>query len=243
MRKKLSVIFYIVVVIVGIQGSSSGQVLAVDNSNKENLVLYLDNNKIQAQNLRQLFANISLSYDIPIGFVVSSKGDQIPVSFDLKTGTISDLLTKIVDQFDDYTWETRDGVINVFPKKMYQNTIVNELLDTSVDSFSIKQNSSCQTVVKSLLSVPEIRKVLEANSLSYQKQNHIGFYIQQTGKRYSLKVSNVKLLEILNKVAKESPTTKYWFINGNKSNKQILELGFIARFEDASNSVVLDKKH
>ena len=191
----------------------------------------LDNVQIEAQGIRQLFSQLSLSYDIPIGLEIASNDDEFArYAIDFKKGMLSDLLTQFVARHNQYAWEIKDGTVSVFPNENYRDAVLDQILKAEIGSFSVRKNTSCWVFEKSLVSTPEIKKILEANGLTYNEVNFSGPYIPQLGRDFTLDVSNMTLKAILNKVIKESPTAKIWIIK--RSDRRLL-VKLSARHQDS----------
>lgn len=196
-------------------------------------VRQLENVRIKAQSIGSLFSRLSLSYDIPIGVAIALNDDEFAVYYiDFKKGTLSDLLTQFVTQYDQYAWKITDGVVNVFPKGSSRDVILDELLETKISSLSVKEKTSCWTLTQSLASTPEIRRILELYGITYSAGDISGFYIQQLGQHFTLDVANMTLKSILNKVVKESPVAKIWLIK-RYNNNQTFSIRLSARPEDS----------
>ena len=118
---------------------------------------------------------------------------------------LSDLLNEFVARHDQYAWEIKDGVVNIFPKENYRDALFRDLLATQIDSFAVKKKTGCFELAKSLAATSEVRKVLAAYGT---------------------------LKSTLNKVIKESPAARFWLVMRNSSDQTFfLSLG--ARFEDS----------
>ena len=192
----------------------------------------LENVQIDAQSIGSFFSELALSSNLPIGLEISSKEDNLaPYGIDFKKGTVSELLNQFVIQHDQYAWEIRDGVVNVFPKDEYRDALFHNLLGTEIGRFTVRENTSCWTLAETLLSTREIKKVLEANGASYRAPDFSGFYIPQAGRHFKLSVSNVTLKFILNRVVEQSPTAKFWVIARNYDRS--INISFAALHQDS----------
>jgi hypothetical protein len=192
----------------------------------------LENVKIEAQSIGALLEKLSLHYDIPVGFEAASNDDErVNYQLDFKKGSLSDLLNEFVARHDQYAWEIRDGVVNIFPKDNYRDALFRDLLATQIDSFAVKKKTSCMELAKSLAATSEVRKVLAAHGTSYRERDFSGSYIPQVGQNFALDVSNMTLKSMLNKVIKESPAARFWLVTRNSDQTFFLSVG--ARFEDS----------
>lgn len=194
---------------------------------------HLENIKIEAQSIGSLLEKLSLGYDIPVGFEAASNDDErAHFRLDFKKGSLSDLLNEFVARHDQYAWEIRDGVLNIFPKDNYRDALFRDLLSTQIDSFAVKKKTSCLELAKSLAATSEVRRVLDAYGTSYRERSFSGSYIPQVGQNFALDVSNMTLKSMLNKVIKESPAARFWLVTRNSSD-QTFFLSVGARFEDS----------
>jgi len=192
----------------------------------------LEHVQIEAQGVAELFTRLSFAYDIPVGVEVAQNDDELDTyRLDFKKGTLSELLTQFAAEHKQYVWEIEDGVVSVFPKDSHRDPLLRELLVTRISDFSVKEKTSCVSFAESVLSIPEVRKMLGGYGLTYDTGYLGGFYLQQLGQRFSLHVSNMQLKAILDKVVKESPIAKTWVIKRDGA-MQTLSLRVKARPED-----------
>jgi hypothetical protein len=192
----------------------------------------LENVRVEAQGIEAFFSDLSLSYDIPVGLEVAS-GENEFTKYDLefKAGTLSELLTQFTARYSQYTWEIKDGVVNVFPKESHRDSLSRELLEVKVAKVTVNKGMSCWTLTQSLATSPEIKTILEANSTGFRSRNFTGAYIPQLGRDFKLDISDAPLKSILNKVIKESPTAKFWVITRNTDDRTVY-FTLNARHED-----------
>lgn len=194
---------------------------------------HLEDVQLEAQSIGSLLEKFSLTYDIPVGFEAASNDDErASYHLDFKKGSLSDLLNEFVARHDQYGWEIKAGVVNIFPKDSYRDALFRDLLATQIDRFAVKKKTSCLDLAKSLAATPEVRKVLAAYGTSYRERNFTGSYIPQVGQNFALDVSNMTLKSMLNKVIKESPAARFWLVTRNSSD-QTFFLSVGARFEDS----------
>ena len=173
--------------------------------------MQLENVHIQAQSIESFFSTLSLSHNVPVGLEIGSNDNEFSLyDVELKKGTVADLLNQFVKAHNQYTWETVDGVINVFPKENYRDLPIADLLKTQIANFKIEENTSCFRLIDSLLATPEVKKRLAASGITLSGLNFSGGYFPQLGRSFTLNVSDMTLRSILNKVAKESPLARMW---------------------------------
>jgi len=200
---------------------------------KADATMRLPASQIEEQGIEGLFSDFSLTNDIPIALEIASNNDELATyRSDFKGGTLSEFLTQFVAQHDEYTWEIKDGVANVFPKEKYRDPIFKELLETQLKTFSIVEKTSCWALEDALVSTPEIKKILEAHALRVSGRNFSGTYFPQLGRNFRLDMSNTTLEALLNTVIKQSPSARMWFIK-RYSYDRTFAIRFNARHEDA----------
>lgn len=79
---------------------------------------------IEEQSIEAFFSDFSLTNDIPIALEIASNNDELATfRADFSGGTLSEFLTLFVAQYEEYTWEIKDGVLNVFPKEKYRDLV------------------------------------------------------------------------------------------------------------------------
>lgn len=189
--------------------------------------------QIEGQGIEAFFSDLSLTYDIPIALEIASDNYELATfRADFMGGTLSEFLTRFVAQHEEYTWEIKDGVLNVFPNEKYRDPIFKALLGTQLKTFSIAEKTSCWALEDALVNAPEIKKALEVHALRVSGRNFSGSYLPQLGRSFRLDISNTTLESLLNTVIKQSPVARMWFIK-RFSSDQTFAIRFDARHEDA----------
>lgn len=145
------------------------------------------------------------------------------------------MLTQFVKQHNQYTWEIKDGVVNIFPKGNYRDFVLDELLTVQISRFSVRENSSCFTLEESLTNTVEVRKILQNHGLARSGLNFSGAYFPQLGRHFKFEVSDMTVKTILNKVVNESPIAKIWLIKKYSVNGTFV-IRLNARNEEFSRS-------
>jgi hypothetical protein len=141
-----------------------------------------------------------------------------------------------VTEHKQYSWEIRDGVVNVFPKEGHRDPIVERLLSVEISKFSLKKGTLTWNVESTLLETPEFREVVDAYDLKTIGWDFSGFYLPHLGRNYTLDVSNAPLRSILNRIVRESPTAKFWRISRD-SREHTFSVSLTARQEDAPRNL------
>jgi hypothetical protein len=188
---------------------------------------------IEEQGIEAFFSDLSLTHDIPIALEIASNNDELATyRTDFKGGTLSEFLLRFVAQHQEYMWAINDEVLNIFPKEKYRDPIFKQLLGTELKTFSIREKTSCWALEDALVSTPEIKKALEALALQVSGRNFSGAYLPQLGRNFRLDISNTTLESLLNRVIKQSPVARMWFIK-RYSYDRTFAIRFDARHEDA----------
>lgn len=178
---------------------------------------------IKVQGIDEFFSRLSLASDIPIGLEIAANEDASTLyRINFQRGTLAQLLTQFVAEHQEYAWEIRNGVVNVFPKKQYRDAVLTQLLAAEISSFSVKKRTSCWALSDALAATPEIKSILDANRMTHSPGYVGGFYIPQLGKNFALTVSQMNLKSILDKVVKESPVARIWIVKRNSPEEMLL---------------------
>lgn len=233
---KLRFAVYVLVIIFGATSFIYAQESAVANKDGNLASRQLENVQIERQGIEALLTALSLSYNIPIGLEMAPHDDEFTTyTLDLKKGPLTDLLNQFVRQHNQYTWEIKDGAVNIFPKSNFRDSVLHELLKVQISKFSVKENTGCWALVDSLTDTIEVQKVLKTHGISRSGLNFSGGYFPQLGRHFKLDVSDMTVKTILNKVIKESPIAKIWLIKKH-SHDQTFVIWINARHEEFSTN-------
>jgi hypothetical protein len=165
---------------------------------------------IKEQFFSQALSALALCADIPIGLELAAHQTASPVKINFDHGTVAELMDLVVSQDDQYSWEFKDGVVNVFPKIGQREPAVAMMLSTRLGPVAIKPNTSTWTLEEELASRREFRPILRSHRLKASGSNPSGFYIPQLGKDLSLNIDPGDLRSTLNQVIFSSPTARFW---------------------------------
>ena len=217
------------ILLITVSSSNRTEAQSRDSSRKNSdLATRLIKNVALEGQLSNLLTRLSLDYDIPLGVEISSE-EQLSNRYrvELSEGTIADLMGQIINQNERYDWLIENGVVNVFPRDKYRNSFLAELLAVRIGNFAVDKNSDCWKLQNDLVNTPEIKAVINANGMQIGT-NFSGFYIPQVGKNFSLKVSDITLKALLNRIIRESPLARTWIISTDSSSRT-LSLGVTSR--------------
>ena len=181
---------------------------------------------ISEVNIVLALAHIADEYDIPIGLEVAAahkepKEKKIDIS--IEKGSLRDLLEAIVAQDSRYSWKIIDGVVNVYPRAN-RDTLLNDLLDTRIQEFLLAKNTSLYRIRYSIVELPEIKSKLEKAEVTAYTVAYTRMDFARLGE-FSMRVSNVTLRELMNRIVRESDV-KFWILNRFGKNNELLILNF-----------------
>lgn len=174
--------------------------------------------------VESLLAQLALQCDIPIGFERAMNDAAIRAHrMNFKKITLDDLLTQVLAEYKQYSWEIRDGVVYVFPKEGYRDPILEQLLNVEIKTFSLKKATLTWDVEPTLLETREFKEVVDDYGLSTRNGYILsGFFFPHLGRDFTLEASNTTVRTILNRIVKESPVAKFWRISRNSSSHMLM---------------------
>lgn len=194
--------------------------------------MQLENVRLRGD-VESLLAQLALQCDIPIGFERAMNDAAIRERrMNFKQITLDDVLTQVLAEYKQYSWEIRDGVVYVFPKEGYRDPIIERFLNVEIKSFSLGKATLTYDVEAKLLKTRELEEVVDAYGLRTRSGYTLsGFFFPQLGRNFTLDVSNTTVGTILNRIVKESPVAKFWSISRN-SNSHMLFIDLDTSHED-----------
>lgn len=158
-----------------------------------NLPEYIVRNRQPRQRL-----NGSLSYEVHVEMLFNAKEHLI--SLDLKDASIDEVFDSVVRQMSNYRWEMIDGVVNIYPKSDRDPNFV-KLLDMDVEKFHLGEKATLMHILSAVYELPEFEQFLEDQKLSVNRLRVGGNELMRRTPQ-DLKMSKVKIREILNSLAK-----------------------------------------
>lgn len=170
-----------------------------------------------------LLSELALQHDIPIGFEQAmNAADVSERRIRFERITLADLLTQLVAEYEQYSWEIRDGVVYVFPKEGSRDPILNRVLNVEIKTFSLKKGTLTWDVEAALFNSREVKEVVDAYGLT-TRNGYIGsgFYFPQLGHNFTLDAIDTTVMSILNRIVKESPVAKFWSISRTSSSHML----------------------
>jgi hypothetical protein len=181
-----------------------------------------------AENLHLMLATIAYKYKVPISLEVATDDNLsagIPIIVHMKSGTLANVLDLIIEQRPSYTWQLSDNVISVFPKREARDAVLESVLDTRIERFSIPKATSQITFRESLNKLPELKRFFADNGIVASNEIFSSYDVKSLGSSFSMNVTELPIRSILNHVIRDSDR-KYWFINRYGANRQYLLINF-----------------
>lgn len=218
--KYLGVVSVILVITISSPYAAEAQSRDSAKRNTDLATRLIKNVELDGQ-LWNLVARLSLTYDIPIGLEISAD-EQLSDNYrlELSEGTIADLMGQITSQNERYDWLIENGVVNIFPREKHRDPFLAELLKVRIGSFDVSRNSDCLKLEDDLVKTPEVKAVIDAHGMR-TGVNFTGFYIPQLGQDFFLKVSDITLKALLNRIVRESPLARTWIISTDNSSRTL----------------------
>ena len=167
-------------------------------------------------------ANGSLSYDVHLERVFPKNGHLITLNFE--NASIDKVFDSIVRQMSNYKWEIADDIINIYPKEGRDPRLI-ELLNTEVHEFILGETATLIMIQPDIYDLPEFTKFLSERNLAV---TGVRSNAQDLKSRIPqrIKLSNVKLKQVLNRLAKIKAGG--WILKVEKrmseEGKEIIEL-------------------
>ena len=219
MKKCISKVCFFTVLMFLILDSSFSQTKKADILDKE---IQLDR---QNASLLEICSILAASNNVSIGIEWSSKSEMRNREIlDVKSGTLRQILDSLVRQEPDYDWEIRNDVVNFYPVRQ-RDKVLNELLNTKITNFRIRNDVVNQRIVDDFNKLKELQKFQKDQNviINFWYLSSIEGDLNQ--KTIGTEFANLNLKEILNKIVKQNHH-KLWEIDYSQSTKGIIIINF-----------------
>ncbi|HRH40126.1 MAG TPA: hypothetical protein PKY82_00685 [Pyrinomonadaceae bacterium] len=184
--------------------------------------------KIEGESISAILAKIALTYNIPISFQsrlnyesrrYAKKKIKIP-----RKDSLRQILNELVKTDPDYTWEESNGIIRFFPK-FKEDLIISELLETSIKKIVLDENPSKMYIGDLIFKTPEIKNKLLSNGITKIQFYYATELFNESLwlKKTAYQFENTKVIEILNRIIKES-SKKFWIISRWGAHNEFITL-------------------
>jgi hypothetical protein len=123
------------------------------------------------------------------------------ISVDFEDRRLEEVIDAVVEEMRNYSWELKDGVINIFPSKG-RIPLFRSLLEIEVKKFDMATDPRVVEFKKEIAKLPEIQEFIEQNNLDIS--THRSGLTQHLFRRVlgEFSFSHIQLRDLLNKVAK-----------------------------------------
>jgi hypothetical protein len=186
----------------------------------------IDNLDLKASNIHLMLSRLSAATKIPIGLEVSPD-DNLSIDRNMKLeiqkGTLRIALNSIVKQNPLYTWKIQDGVVNVLPMDPSRDHLIRAVLETKLQRFIVQPGMSRFVFRQTVTAMLEVKSVLDQENVHPDNQSFMSRDFDSLGRSFSLEVSNVSVIELLNRVIRDSQTN-YWVILRQGERKEYFVL-------------------
>lgn len=174
------------------------------------------NLNLKDESLFQICATLAKFKGIPIGLegnIDFEYGKNATLK--IQSGTLREVLNSIIKQEPDYTWEIRDGVVNIFPINARDNSI-KTLLETKTKTFFTKKEGGRIEIRDNINDIEDVKTLISIINILFSiSVSHRAYVKDETT---DINISNVNLKEILDKVVKKSSDSKMWTIQKVKDD-------------------------
>jgi len=154
--------------------------------------------------MAMLLAALPNTYGVTVGLELDTQRYH-HVGVSLSDATVTDVMNAIVQSSKKYQWRQTGGFVDVWPLAGS-----NQLLDTRITSFNVKDLSSSEAFDQ-LLNLPEVQANMTALNLKRRAPDVSPGTLSSS--RFSVNLEGVSLREALNKIARESHIEIWIFRN------------------------------
>ena len=175
---------------------------------------------IKKGTLYQVFSALGSLEEIPTGFEGTTDFNfQTDKIIQIQNGTLREILDSIIKQEPNYTWEIRDGVVNLYPINLRDDNL-KTLLETRIKTFSIGKESNRNQISDLIENLEEIKTTLEEKKIRLVVSAWTTRYV--TNSATDLEISDADLTTVLNKIVKRSCDSKLWTIHRDSNGTVFL---------------------
>ena len=167
-------------------------------------------------------SKLAVDSRVPIGFEqgIDSK-NNLNRHIRLQSGTLKTVLDSLVAQEPRYSWELRDGVINVTPI-VGRDQFLAQFLDTKLAQFDPPKGTTDKFKLRdAILALPEVRKLLEANGVTVKPYDYPYRRSIYSEDDINLTMTNTDVRGVLNNIARRTEH-KIWSMERVGEKAQLL---------------------
>lgn len=134
------------------------------------------------------------------------------ITVEAENQELRSVLDNIVGQMKYYQWEIMDGVVNIFPSQA-RDPHIEHLLELQIESFSLWKDAPLWVIRPRIIEMPEVQTYLNENKLMILR-SRLGPKYLNRDIGVELKIENVGMRDLLNKITKEKRGG--WIIKNKK---------------------------
>jgi hypothetical protein len=201
-------------------------VQSFETENQRVLDHSIDNLNLKASNIHLILSRLSAAAKIPVGLEVSPNDDLLidrDIKVQIQKGTFRTALDSIVKQNPLYTWKIQNGVVNVLPTDKNRDDLIRAVLETKLERFAIQRGMSRFALRQTVTAMSEVKSVLAKENVHPENQSFMSRDFDPLGRNFSLELSNVSVIELLNRVIRDSQTN-YWVVVRQGERKEYFVL-------------------
>lgn len=195
----------------------------------------INNYEIENVSLDSALYSLSVNYKyIPMGFATSSLVDVSTNKYSIKliNKTVGEILDEIKGFDNKYTWQEKEGVIDI----IINDESIISFLNKPIDKYECK-NGNKITIINEISKqyldnmlelqigndIMEIDEIIDKVKTSQEVANEVmnRFKNNNFSRKYNINLKNVTLLDILNYIVKEDKNYMWILWKGNGDSKKM----------------------
>ncbi|HRH40925.1 MAG TPA: hypothetical protein PKY82_04720 [Pyrinomonadaceae bacterium] len=186
----------------------------IDNSllNKK-VSVFIDNFSVESS-----LNYLSVKSNIPIGFVEAKDSERIQKTISLKIikGTVENILNKIVEADNRYSWSFEQGIINVYPKESQFR-----LEEIQLDIFEIN-DIEIEEIHSIIFNHPKVKSEIVKHNLKPSLGVNYDGPLRENP-RVKLSFRHKKIKDILNKLLIDK-SVRFWSITNFGDKNELISI-------------------
>jgi hypothetical protein len=163
--------------------------------------------------LFEVLNRLAIEHRVPVGLEEALDSQQrINRSIYIQSGTLKSVLGFLTTQEPRYSWELRNGVINVIPV-VARDELLEQFLATKIARFVPPKGTTDKFEIRdAIMALPEVKHFLELNHLGIQPYSYAYGRSIYSNDNVDLRITNTDVRGVLNHVARESEH-KSWSVS------------------------------
>lgn len=223
-------VFLVTIIFFSFAGMSQ---MNAQTSDRNILSTYIEKNRVNGDSIRKILRNLSFVYDIPIGMELRGEDVETAQSFGQgellkQSGSLEEVLNRLVDSQSSYRWKVQDGTILVFPAK--RDSIIKDLLDHRFGKVVFEFSSDRIEVDSFIFDIPEIKERLASlhlTPISLQDMSGLGYKtieeLQNDAPDTSINLNQLSVNELLNRLLIQKKI-KFWYVTRWGDAKEFISI-------------------